>query len=118
MINIAGQYVVAPAFRRTDGEMLLSGILLFMIVLSIVFQNPFDSADPVAKNDLQFRRLNLVQKCDNALKKVLWVFERLADERSLEMPKKPEVRRCQIWTVGRVRDMQKVILYEKLFGCL
>jgi hypothetical protein len=68
--------------------------LVFLVIgVSIVLQNPFDSAYPVANNNLQFWSLNLTEKCDDALKKILWGLECLADERILDLAEKPEVRK-------------------------
>jgi hypothetical protein len=57
-----GQEVVASALGKTNGEMFLHMIGLFVMVVSIVLQD-----------DLQFRRLNFVeQRCD-AVQKFLWL---------------------------------------------
>jgi hypothetical protein len=74
-------------------------IALLVIVVPIILQNPSDLVYPVAENDLQWGRWNLIQKCRDDFQKFLWLIKCMSNERILDMTEKEEVRRCKIWTV-------------------
>jgi hypothetical protein len=70
----------------------------------------------VTENELQFGGLNFLQRLDDSLKKLLWAFEATTYQRTLNMAKKPEVRRGEIGTICRMGGMQYMIFCDKLFG--
>jgi hypothetical protein len=53
----------------------------------------------VSKNHIQFWWLNFIQKLGDGLQQLFWLVKGLADERSLHMTEKPEVRWWKIRTV-------------------
>jgi hypothetical protein len=70
-----------------------------MMVVSLVVEETFDS-DPMVKNKLQFRRLNLIQKLDNRLMKLVGIIGYTTCKRYLDMGGRPEVRGCQFRMYG------------------
>jgi hypothetical protein len=56
------------------------------------------------------------QKYIYTVEKLLWLAKCLSDQISLQMAEGPKVRGCQIRALKRIRDMEDVILGEKLFG--
>jgi hypothetical protein len=73
-----------------------------MEVVSIVIQRPLNPLGPVVKDEFQFRSLNFTQKFLNASEKILWPGELLSWRCRLHVPKKPEVRKCEVRTVRRI----------------
>jgi hypothetical protein len=78
-----------------------------------LFEEKNDS-DPVVKNKLQFRGLNLVQKLDDHLEKLIGIIEYTTFRRCLDMAEKPEVGRCQLKTLASKRSIICVRKYSVL----
>jgi hypothetical protein len=72
----------------------------------------------VAENRNHFWRLNFIQKLGDCPQQLFWLVEDLADERSLHMTEKPEVRWCKISTVGLVKHTSKMVFTDKLLSGL
>jgi hypothetical protein len=72
----------------------------------------------VAENRDHFWRLNCIQKLDDLLQQLFWLVEGLADEPSLHMTEKPEVRWCKIKTVWWVKHTSSMVFSDKLLSGL
>jgi hypothetical protein len=87
--------------------------VLFMEVLSIIIQRSSKSLDPVVEDMFQFRPLNLVQKCVNAVKRIPWSGILLACQYILHTAEKLEVRECDGRALRRIQNQNNVILVTK-----
>jgi hypothetical protein len=67
---------------------------LFMEVVSIVMQHPFNPRYPVVKDEFQFRLLNFTHKFLNDFEEVFWPRGPLSCHCRLHVPEKPKFRRC------------------------
>jgi hypothetical protein len=76
---------------------------LLMEVIFIVIQHPLNPLYPVVQNEFQFRPLDFTQNFLNASGKILWPGELLFCSCCLHVPKKPDVRRCHVRIVRRMR---------------
>jgi hypothetical protein len=86
---------------------------LVMKVVSMVIQHPLNPLYPAAKDEFQFRPLNVTQKLLNASEKILWPEELFFCQCRLHVPEKPEVRRCQAQTVRRMGYSNNRLFGEK-----
>jgi hypothetical protein len=90
-------------------------MFLLVRVASIVREDPFHSFDPMVKNMLQFRGVNLHQKLYDCLKKLINIIEYMTCKRYLDITKKPGGGRCQVRTVWRMRNNNEKLFIKKLF---
>jgi hypothetical protein len=67
----------------------------------------------MAENRDHFWWLNFIQKLSDCLQQLFWIVGGLADEQSLHITGKPEVRWCKIRTVRRVGYTFNVVFGDK-----
>jgi hypothetical protein len=85
-----------------------------MEVVSIVIQHPLNQLYPMVKGEFQFRPLIVIQKFLNASEKILWPGELLSHQPRIHVPEKPEVRRCPVMTLRRMRYLSNRIFSDKI----
>jgi hypothetical protein len=81
-----------------------------------VGEDSFHSLAPVVTNELQFKGLNLIQKLDDRVKKLINIIEFTTCKRCFDMGEKPEVGWCQVRTAWRMRTIAKEFSSNSCFG--
>jgi hypothetical protein len=83
---------LAPASLVRLGRIISPPYCLVLIVVSIKFNDPARTFDPMLRHHHQFRSLDLIQKVMKSLKKLAWPFEFTSVQCTFNMYKKPNVR--------------------------